>query len=125
MVKKKRFFKLIIFLTLSLPAISYADEWGDSDITKEVTWQILHIMDWKQTIMISKQPDKYYEMNPILGRHPSKGKVNTYMSVCAIMHLGISHILPQKHREYWQYITIGMSGTTVLHNFSIGLKVSF
>jgi hypothetical protein len=61
--------QILVFL---LPTnIFAADEWSTQDKSLEATWQILHFIDWRQTRTIAKNPDKYREMNPILGEHPS------------------------------------------------------
>ena len=115
-------FKLcFILIFLSTPC--YA--WDKGDTVREVVWQGLHIVDWGQTLEIARHPDKFNEMNPLMGKHPSVGRVNTYMGLSAMGHLIISYVLPDKYRIYWQWITIGMSGACVINNFNIGLKVRF
>lgn len=114
---------LLIFLTVC-PTVGHAD-WTVQDTMLEATWMVLHIIDWGQTLDIARNPHRFYEINPIMGRHPSVGKVNSYMLASAIIHPLISYHLPQPYRKYWQYVTISISGGLVIHNFNIGLKVRF
>jgi dimethylglycine dehydrogenase len=45
--------------------------------------------DYLQTLEISRNPDKYYERNPILGNHPSQGEVTAYfVGAYALMTAG-------------------------------------
>lgn len=113
---------LIIFVTS--PVLAF-DKWSIQDKALEAAWQSIHLMDWGQTSMIARNSDRYYEMNPILGKHPSTQMVHGYMAVGALAHLGVTHILPKKWRPYWQGVTIGMSGICVVNNFNVGLGVRF
>lgn len=103
-----------------------ADRWDKNDIALEVTWEILHAIDWGTTLDITRRSDEgYYESNPILGRHPSSGEVNEYMGAWAILHPVITHYLPGKYRPYWQIITIGVSGGAAASNINLGLNIRF
>lgn len=124
-MRKRLIFSLILLLTLPNLAFAWKDDWTKADTTREVAWQVLNAVDWAQTLEIARQPEKYHERNPILGKHPSVGEVNTYMGISAVAHVGISYLLPKKYRMYWQYITIGVSGTCMVSNFNIGLGVRF
>lgn len=120
---------IIFFILLSSPAFAQdsnkwgGQKWDKKDVALEATWQVIHLLDWGTTLDITRKPERYYEINPILGRHPSRDTVNLYMFGGALLHLGVTHILPPKYRPYFQGITIGMSGICVLNNLSIGLQV--
>jgi len=101
------------------------DKWTTQDKSLEATWQVLHFIDWRQTRTIAKHPDDYYEMNPILGKHPSTTEVDIYMISGAILHPIITHYLPKKYRPWWQGITIIMSTTCVVNNFIVGIGMDF
>jgi hypothetical protein len=96
-----------------------------TDKTLEITWQIIHFIDWGQTLEIARQPDRYFERNKILGSHPSVGEVNTYMAITAVTHAVVSYLLPKKYRKYWQHLTIYESLSCVVNNFNLGLRVRF
>ncbi len=115
---------ILLILIIILPITSHA-EWNKGDTAREVAWQGIHVIDWGQTLEIARHPEKYHELNPILGRHPSVGRVNVYMGLSALGHLGMSYILPKKARLYWQYISIGVSAGCVVNNYKIGLGVKF
>lgn len=126
------FLKLIFVIALILwPGISFAEDrwwgakWSEQDVFLETTWQVIHVLDWGTTLDSVGKPDKYYEINPILGKYPTRGEVNAYMAAGAIFHFGMTHILPPSHRPYWQAITIGISSACVINNLSVGLKLGF
>jgi hypothetical protein len=129
-----KFIFIMVFI-FSFPFISYSGEkWSKTDIALETTWQVINIMDWRQTVQIANNPEQYNENNPILGIHPSEQYVNTYFLIGAILHPIVTEMLPVKYRLWgvdvkpktiWQSISIGMSGACVVNNFSIGLSVNF
>lgn len=85
----------------------------------------LNIIDWGQTLDIADKPDEFREVNPILGEHPSKGRVNTYFALASLAKLGITHILPSKYRKWWLGFNIAVSGYCVGNNYHIGARVNF
>lgn len=116
---------ILLILFLLFPVISYASDWNSADSIREVSWQIINFIDYGQTLGIAKNPDKYYERNPIIGKHPSVGTVNVYMIGSAVLHPVVSYFLPKKYRQIWQYGTIITSGICVINNNSIGVGVKF
>ena len=91
-------------------------------------------MDWGHTRYIAENPDEYYEINPILGDHPDRRKVDIYMAASAIVHPLITGLLPKeseilglklKPRAIWQSVSIGLSAGLVMHNFNLGIQMEF
>jgi hypothetical protein len=121
-----KIFIIIIFFCL-IPALSFAsDPWSIQDIALESTYIALHVIDWGQTRDIAKNPDEYHEAyNPLLGNHPSKDKVDLWFLTTTVTHILITNYLPSECRPYFQGVTIGIAGSLVLINFSVGLKIAF
>ena len=44
---------------------------------------------------------------------------------CAVGHYVVSRMLPEQDRRYWQWLTIGVEGSIVAHNFYIGVHAPF
>ena len=122
---KRILLSFIIILALPNLSLAWKDDWTKADTIREVAWQVIHVIDWGQTLEIARQPDKFYELNPIMGKHPSVGKVNAYMAISAITHAGISYVLPKKYRVYYQWITFSVSSACIINNFNVGLRVKF
>ena len=116
---------VIIFCLITLCTYAHAAEMTKKDLLLESTWMALHFVDWRQTVHVAKHPQEFEEMNPILGRHPSVGRVNLYMAAGMVLHPLVSYVLPQPYKKWWQYVTIGLSGGCVVNNFTIGVKMSF
>lgn len=114
---------LIIFLFTSLALAS--DHWTKTDSLYQISYSLLHVMDWGQTLEISRNPDRWEETNPILGEHPSTGSVNTYFATTLLAHAAISYLLPGEYRRIWQVLWIGIEGGTVVRNYSIGIRCQF
>ena len=116
--------KKIILILVLLPSIAFAG-WDKQDTARQIVFTSLLALDCGQTLNISKNPDKYYEHNPVLGEHPSKESVITYNLSVAVIHALISYYMPEKYREAWQYISIGVEGSSVIRNFNMGIAVTF
>ena len=121
---EKYFIILSVFILLyAFPAFSR--DWKKEDTQREIIWTAILFVDYGQTMNIAKNPDKYYEYNPILGKHPSPSSVDIYMLSAAILHPVISYYLPPNYRKWWQYITIGIEMGAITNNFIAGIGISF
>jgi hypothetical protein len=78
-----------------------------------------------QTRDIARNPDRFYESNPVLGRHPSLSAVNAYFAAGILAHTAVAMALPPGWREPWQYMTIVFQAGVVAHNASIGVEMGF
>ena len=93
---------ILIVLFLIIPVNIYATKWTSTDTKYEIAYTVLDTVDWLQTRYISTHSIKFHEVNPILGKHPSIGKVNMVMGASLIGHWLISYILPKHYRRIWQ-----------------------
>lgn len=117
---------VVLLLLWMLPFSAHAaDSWTKEDTYREVIALTFRFIDYKTTLDIARNPDKYQEANPILGKHPSIARVNTWFLVTTIIHPIISSTLPKEYRKAFQYISIGISGTAATLNLWSGLKVEF
>ena len=99
--------------------------WSREDTYRQAGVVTLSGIDWMQTRKIAKNPDDYYERNPLLGSHPSTEKVDAYFAASIAAHTVVSAALPPEYRKWWQYVSIGVEAGVVASNFSIGLGVGF
>lgn len=58
------------------------------------------IADRNQTRKIAKNPERFHERNQILGRHPSKGKVDGYFGLAGLGGLMAARALPSDERKW-------------------------
>lgn len=121
----KALVSVIVCLMLAGCATHFGQGWSKADTAREIIWEGLHVVDWGQTRYIAKHPDKFYEINPLIGKHPSTSKVDIYMAGTTLLHPVVSGYLKPEYRKWFQYITIGISGGCVINNASIGVKVGW
>lgn len=65
-----------MLLTLMMTPSTKAEMTNDESLLTATTAAVA--IDWLQTRQIAKNPDRWYETNPLLGRHPSVGRVNSH-----------------------------------------------
>ena len=102
-----------------------ADEWTTADTEREAAYLIVDAVDWAQTRDISRNPNKYYETNAILGKHPSIGSVNSYFIGMMLVHIGIVTIIPSSYRSTFQFTSIAYEASYVVGNYRIGINAKF
>lgn len=112
-------------ITIAMLATSLAASAQDFDTTDKALYaaaQGATIIDWAQTRSFIKQPDKFAEGNPLLGRNPSQGRVDAFMAG----RLGLQHLLFTSVPEaYRKPVMIGFAVTSwaaVVSNHSIGVQ---
>lgn len=119
--------KLLLFLAFFCASFTThaQDPWDTTDKVLASVALTATVIDWGQTRYIAKNPQQFHENNPILGEHPSVGKVNTYFVGAIVAGAVVAHYLPSEYRKYF------LGGVSVLeigvaaHNKHIGIKVSF
>ncbi|MBI1755049.1 hypothetical protein HY250_01825 [Candidatus Azambacteria bacterium] len=70
-----------------------------TDFTRQIELaRFLHYLqeDWHQTRDLKNQPGTY-ETNPILGRHPSDGKIDLYFAGCYMVQHFLATRLPEPY----------------------------
>jgi hypothetical protein len=85
----------------------------------------LLITDFGQTKYASEHPNLYYETNPILGKHPSVGKVELYFASWIVADALVSYALPKPWRTLWQLGTIGVEVAVIQNNYRLKVGWSF
>ena len=118
-------FKFILALLLVSTSAQAADEWTTADTKREAVYLTLHTLDYAQTRNIARNPDNWHEQNAILGKHPSVSQVDRYFIATGALQCAVAYYLPAEYRKAFQYVTIGIEGGAVVHNFSIGIGVNF
>lgn len=104
-------------------------EWPEplskADKYREATFIALVLVDWRQSSMIPKYPDKWAEQNPLLPYHPSQHQINNTAALGAVVHAVITYALPVRFRPAWQYVTIGAEASNVGRNAYIGMRIAY
>ncbi len=116
---------IIFIITLFSTIANAEDKWTKTNISLEIAYQGLHLIDFSQTLQIVDNPDRYWERNPLLGEHSSRERVCLYFMGVAFGHLLISHFLKEPYRTAWQSMTIVIVLPVIAGNFNIGLGFKF
>jgi hypothetical protein len=114
---------VLLISVLGTPAFAQ-DPWTNTDTALAVTYAGLAIVDLGQTIN-GAETTNGHEMNPLLGRHPSRDKLIAFTALYVPLNTYIAYRLPHPYRRIWQALTIAVDAACVAHNYSIGLKVKF
>lgn len=119
-----------LLLILLLPATLQAEErvWSKTEVSLLVAYQAARFVDWRQTLNIAKQrnPDGshvWYEANPLLGRHPSVGRVNTHYAISAIGVTALAHYLPNRYRKPFLTGAVVFEVAIVARNYNLGIAM--
>jgi hypothetical protein len=141
----------LLFVLLLSSAPAHAADWGERDTAMLGGALGLMAVDWAQTRDLARQTQwnkpecadagfrsapaavnaqcatvpVYREINPLLPSHPTTSQVDRYFALAMIGTAGLSYALPNGYRSYFLGTVIVLESLVVLHNHSIGLRVSF
>lgn len=121
---------LLAALALALlPRASAADEWTAADTAWEAAFVGAVFLDWQQTrwFLYEQRPHRYYEINPVIGKHPSSARLNAHVAAAVIGHAVVARILPASWRRTWQVMTVSVELAVVARNADldgVGVRVS-
>lgn len=99
-------------------------EWTTEEKAWAAAWLAVRAADWAQTREIARNPDRFWEANPLLGRHPTLGQVNRHFIVSTGLGLAVAHYLPE-HRKSMFQLWFAIEGAVVLHNLRVGVSIRF
>lgn len=73
-------------------------KWDQVDTELAITSSIMTSLDIYSTVKMLENPNNW-EMNPIMGRRPSKNRIYFTMGLTQALILGLTYILPPKLRK--------------------------
>lgn len=114
----------MVLLVGALLSVGATADWTQGDTARQLALTTLLILDWGQTRDIATNP-RFHELNPLLGRNPSTGRVDNYFAATTVGHYLVSRALPPEYRRVWQYLWIGSQTATVHWNYQMGVRVRF
>ena len=98
-------------------------------MTTAVLWALMNlaiVADWGQTRYIAQHPQEYYEaFNPVLGAHPSVGKVDAWFIGALAVNNGVMVVLPKKYRPWYAGVVTAVETHFVVRNNSLGIRIRF
>jgi hypothetical protein len=116
------FFALVgMMLICSAPAYA-GDKWDSTDLSLLAASTALFVVDWQQTRYVARNPDKYAELNPLMGRHPNNQTIDLTMAGTFLATVVIAELLPSKWRKIWLGGVVVVEAGSVINNVSIGIR---
>ncbi len=100
------------------------DSMTASDYVLCSTALTFHSVDWLQTKTGIKQSD-ISEANIMLGATPSQRNIDLYFVTTAIGMSALTWYLPEGYRKAVLLVWSSMGAITIMHNDSIGVKITF
>ena len=85
---------------------------------------VLQGVDMLQTLEIANN-DKYYETNPILGKHPNEFQVITYFVARAYTLSELTKMTPKKYRALTNIYNIVYNYDVIRDNHQLGIRINF
>jgi hypothetical protein len=119
-IKMKKYLIALMVVTLAGCSGKHFEPFSGRELKTQLAYTMATMIDWKQTLNIVKD-DRYYEINPILGKHPSRERVNTLIPLGIAAHWLIAWWLPKEYRATWQGGWLLVETTAIVHNYSVGL----
>jgi len=103
---------------------AHAHDWTAEEKGWAAAWLATRAVDWAQTRHIARNPERFHELNPFIGRHPSLGEVNRSFLMTTGLGLLMAHYLPQYRKgmlQAWVAVSVGMTA----RNAAIGIRMEF
>jgi hypothetical protein len=136
-MNSNRFFEngvaLAMFALLAAFLCSHAkaDDTNPNAPTPVTEWvyQGAAFADMLTTLDIARHPN-LVEENPLMGQHPSDGRVLGYFAATGVLHYLVTRELvrenvPAPIVQTWEALGIGLEVGMVAHNYSLGLRARF
>lgn len=117
---------------LSLPRLQLAGAvpvrlpWSQRDRALAVGFVTTLLIDAAQTRRLARGGWRGYdESNPILGRHPSEGRVNAYTAVAGLAVLGVAAAAPKRARPWVLGAALAVEAYALAMMSSRGVAIRF
>jgi hypothetical protein len=94
------------------------------DIKYQLVLTAITAVDWAQSREF-EDSGLFYERNIVLGRRPSKDKVDAMIPLGILGQWLVTRQLKPEHRRAWQMFMVGVETTAVYNNYQIGIRVDF
>ena len=113
-----------VFVLLAAPRARALDSWTWQDSAWEAGFAAAVVLDVGTTNQGLKMGCR--ELNPIVGPHPSEGRVLAFGLSAIVGHAAVSLLLPEPYRRIWQGVTLGLEiGAVGINVAHVGFVVRY
>ena len=118
---------VLILLSTTSAYSAEPEPWSDRSKLWAATSAIALANDWATTRdMTQRYNEGYHELNPILGRYPSRDRVDLHFLIAIpAVYLIADNIESDLARTRWLQLVTLIEGTVSLNNIRIGLRFGF
>lgn len=122
---------LLAAVLLLAPVVALAGEqWSTKDLWLLYLAEIAMAIDHQQTRSFTKErlPNgeyRWHELNPLLGRHPSAGRINTHFAVAMVAVPLVAYYLHGDDRTTFLSIILAFEAVNVTRNYWLGVRFSW
>ena len=105
-----------------------ADHWSKADIQREVACIALNVADGVTTSKILDDNNRAFEAGPahlLFGDRPSQAELAGVVVISSAIHAVVTHYIPSRYRQYWQYSWIGIKAMVIGNNLKVGIGIQF
>jgi hypothetical protein len=100
--------------------------WTPSHTALAGAFTISLLIDAAQTRALARQGwNGFREANPLLGEHPSVGRVNTYTALAGLTVLGAAAVMPPRVRPWLLGAALAVQAVTIRSSAQQGLPIRF
>jgi hypothetical protein len=102
------------------------DDWTQEQKNWFIASNVAIAADWATTRNMTRRYNEgYYERNLIMGRYPSKERVDIHFLSWITANYFIADYLSTKNRTIYLQLVTGVHGIAATNNLRIGLKLQF
>jgi len=115
-----------LFLFAMAAPTTYGADLTQTQINKEIAWQVLNVIDYGQTRDIANKchSGEIYEQNPALDSCPDRDDLPRYFLISGIAHYALTKYFTN-YRDDWQNVSLIFTAGIVTNNYRLGVKIDF
>lgn len=112
-----------MLLVLLLSGCAHTSKWDTTEKAMVGGALLVTGADYLQTRTIARNPDQFYETNPLIGHHPSQEKVATCFIISTAAAILIADLIDDHTwRKIWLGFWLGSETATVVNNERLGIR---
>ena len=117
--------KYLLGLLLAVSISAQAAEWDNTDKALFTGFIVLNTIDAWQSKEIVDHPDKYYETNPILSKHPSMAEIVVFkLAVTGLVYWMVKDS-SSWNRKFLLSVSDALVLSAIERNYHLGMRINF